>query len=137
MSVLPNAAFSISLDCELDNVPGALGHLCTAIGDAGGNIGALDGFDVRGPVLRRTLVVHCRDEAHQLVVVEAVRKTPNITPLPTMPTSSITYISATTRGRLSAGDTSEASAKPAVWVICMPAPTHKNAMAAPKRITHK
>jgi len=78
MSVLPNAAFSISLDCELDNVPGALGHLCTAIGDAGGNIGALDGFDVRGPVLRRTLVVHCRDEAHQLVVVEAVRKTPNI-----------------------------------------------------------
>ncbi|MFY8237963.1 MAG: NAD-dependent malic enzyme, partial [Ilumatobacteraceae bacterium] len=78
MSSLPNAAFSISLDCELDNVPGALGHLCTAIGSAGGNIGALDGFDVRGPVLRRTLVVHCRDEAHQLVVVEAVRKTPNI-----------------------------------------------------------
>jgi hypothetical protein len=34
------------------------------------NIGALDGFDVRGPVLRRTLVVHCRDEAHQLQVVE-------------------------------------------------------------------
>ena len=79
MSSLPNAAFSISLDCELDNVPGALGHLCTAIGGAGGNIGALDGFDVRGPVLRRTLVVHCRDEAHQLMVVEAVRKTANIT----------------------------------------------------------
>ncbi|CAB4651638.1 unannotated protein [freshwater metagenome] len=78
MATIPAAAFSIGLDCELDNVPGALGHLCTAIGDAGGNIGALDGFDIRGPVLRRTLVVHCRDEAHQLVVVEAVKNTPNI-----------------------------------------------------------
>jgi malate dehydrogenase (oxaloacetate-decarboxylating) len=79
MPTLPNAAFSISLDCEFDNIPGALGRLCTAIGDAGGNIGALDGFDVRGPVLRRTLVVHCRDEAHQLQVVEAARKTTNVT----------------------------------------------------------
>ena len=79
MPTLPNAAFSISLDCEFDNIPGALGRLCTAIGDAGGNIGALDGFDVRGPVLRRTLVVHCRDEAHQLVVVEAARNTANVT----------------------------------------------------------
>ncbi len=78
MTTLPNAAFSISLDCELDNVPGALGRLCTAIGDAGGNIGALDGFDIRGPVLRRTLVVHCRDEAHQLAVVAAVRNTANV-----------------------------------------------------------
>jgi malate dehydrogenase (oxaloacetate-decarboxylating) len=79
MPTLPNAAFSISLDCEFDNIPGALGRLCTAIGDAGGNIGALDGFDVRGPVLRRTLVVHCRDEAHQLHVVEAARNTTNVT----------------------------------------------------------
>ena len=78
MATLPAASFSIGLDCELDNVPGALGHLCTAIGDAGGNIGALDGFDIRGPVLRRTLVVHCRDEAHQLQVVEKVKATPNI-----------------------------------------------------------
>ena len=53
MPTLPTAAFSIALDCQLDNVPGTLGRLCTAIGEAGGNIGALDGFDVRGPVLRR------------------------------------------------------------------------------------
>jgi malate dehydrogenase (oxaloacetate-decarboxylating) len=74
MPSLPTAAFSITLDCQLENVPGALGQLCTAIGDAGGNIGALDGFDVRGPNLRRNLVVHCRDEAHQQQVVDAVQK---------------------------------------------------------------
>ncbi len=75
----PNAAFSIALDCQLDNVPGTLGRLCAAIGESGGNIGALDGFDVRGPVLRRSLVVLCRDEEHQVRIVEAVRKLSGVT----------------------------------------------------------
>ena len=79
MPTLPTAAFSISLDCQLSNVQGALGQLCTAIGSAGGNIGALDGFDVRGPVLRRVLVVHCRDEAHQQQVVKAVQDLSTVT----------------------------------------------------------
>ena len=79
MSTLPTAAFSIALDCQLDNVPGTLGRLCAAIGDAGGNIGALDGFDVRGPVLRRSVVVHCRDEAHQQKVVGAVQALDGVT----------------------------------------------------------
>jgi len=79
VTIKPNAAFSIALDCQLDNVPGTLGRLCTAIGEAGGNIGALDGFDVRGPVLRRSLVVLCRDEEHQVRIVEAVRKLSGVT----------------------------------------------------------
>ncbi|MGA0895513.1 MAG: NAD-dependent malic enzyme, partial [Ilumatobacteraceae bacterium] len=79
MPTAPTAAFSITLDCRLDNVPGTLGRLCSAIGEAGGNIGALDGFDVRGPELRRCLVVHCRDEAHQQRVVEAVRALKGVT----------------------------------------------------------
>jgi malate dehydrogenase (oxaloacetate-decarboxylating) len=79
MANLPTAAFSIALDCQLDNVPGTLGRLCTAIGEAGGNIGALDGFDVRGPVLRRSVVVHCRDEDHQKKVVDAVQKLNGVT----------------------------------------------------------
>ncbi len=79
MPTAPTAAFSITLDCRLDNVPGTLGRLCSAIGQAGGNIGALDGFDVRGPELRRCLVVHCRDEAHQQKVVEAVRSLSGVT----------------------------------------------------------
>jgi malate dehydrogenase (oxaloacetate-decarboxylating) len=69
---VPTAAYSITLDCVLENVPGTLGRLAAAIGEVGGNIGALDGFDVRGPELRRCVVVHCRDEAHQQRVVDAV-----------------------------------------------------------------
>ena len=79
MALTPTAAFSITLDCRLDNVPGTLGRLCSAIGEAGGNIGALDGFDVRGPELRRCLVVHCRDEEHQQRVVAAVKALKGVT----------------------------------------------------------
>ncbi len=79
MATSPTAAYSITLDCRLDNKPGTLGRLASAIGAAGGNIGALDGFDVRGPELRRCIVVHCRDEAHQLKVVEAVNTLPGAT----------------------------------------------------------
>ena len=46
-----------------------------------------------------------------------------------MPSNSITYISATTRGRDFSGAISVASARPAVWVICEPAPTSKKASA--------
>jgi malate dehydrogenase (oxaloacetate-decarboxylating) len=60
----PTAAYSIRLRVRLDNRPGSLGRLATAIGDAGGNIAALGGFDVRGPVLEEDLVVSCHSEAH-------------------------------------------------------------------------
>ncbi len=79
MATTPTAAYSITLDCRLANVPGTLGRLASAIGAAGGNIGALDGFDVRGPELRRCLVVHCRDVAHQGRVVDAVRALDEVT----------------------------------------------------------
>ena len=48
-----------------------------------------------------------------------------------IPTSSITYISPTTLGWLSVGAKSVAKAKPTVCVVCRPAPTSKNATAAP------
>ena len=37
----PTAAYSIRLRVRLANRPGTLGHLATAIGDAGGNITAI------------------------------------------------------------------------------------------------
>jgi malate dehydrogenase (oxaloacetate-decarboxylating) len=61
---LPTAAYSIRLRVRLDNRPGSLGRLATAVGDAGGNIAAIGGFDVRGPVLEEDLVINCRSTAH-------------------------------------------------------------------------
>jgi malate dehydrogenase (oxaloacetate-decarboxylating) len=60
----PTAAYSIRLRVRLDNRPGSLGRLATAIGEAGGNITAIGGFDVRGVALEEDVVVNCRSEAH-------------------------------------------------------------------------
>src|SRR5918997_497644 len=65
----PTAAYSIRLRVRLNNRPAPLGRLAPAVGEAGGNITAIGGFDVRGPALEEDVVVNCRDEAH----IEAIR----------------------------------------------------------------
>jgi len=74
----PTAAYSIRLKCRLDNRPGSLGLLATAIGEAGGNITAIGGFDVRGPALEEDLVVNCRDDAHIQQIRAAVEGLPGV-----------------------------------------------------------
>jgi malate dehydrogenase (oxaloacetate-decarboxylating) len=68
----PSAAFSLHLQVRLENTPGALGRLAVAIGDAGGNITQLEGFEVRGQFLDEDIVVNCESEAHQQVIKDAV-----------------------------------------------------------------
>jgi malate dehydrogenase (oxaloacetate-decarboxylating) len=58
----------------MDNVPGALGQLATAIGAAGGNISQLAGFDVRGDDLVEDVTVNCLGEGHMTEVVDAIRR---------------------------------------------------------------
>jgi malate dehydrogenase (oxaloacetate-decarboxylating) len=72
MTTTPSAAYSVRLLVRLDNTPGALGRLAAAIGEVGGNIGALDGFEAKEESLDETLVVDCVDEPHMLVVRQAV-----------------------------------------------------------------
>ncbi len=69
----PTAAFSLHLRVRLDNTPGCLGRLAVAIGDAGGNITQLEGFDVRGEFLDEDIVVNCHSEEHQEAVQAAIR----------------------------------------------------------------
>ena len=49
---------------ELIDAPGMLGRLATAIGDAGGNIAALDICEVRGTNIVRDVTVFAVDEGH-------------------------------------------------------------------------
>ena len=72
MTNTPSAAYSVRLLVRLDNRPGALGHLAAAIGEVGGNIGALDGFEAKGATLNEELIVDCVDEAHMLALRHAV-----------------------------------------------------------------
>lgn len=72
MTNTPSAAYSVRLLVRLDNRPGALGRLAAAIGEVGGNIGGLDGFEAKGAYLDETLIVDCIDETHMLELRRAV-----------------------------------------------------------------
>ena len=68
----PNASYSVCLRVDADNRPGILGRLTTAIGDAGGNISALDIVDVRGERMTRDITVFAVDEDHVRRIRDAV-----------------------------------------------------------------
>ncbi len=79
MSAQPGAQYSVNLRVRLENVPGVLGRFATAVGEAGGNIFAIEGFVAKGPTLERDIVVNCRDEAHQAAIVELAAAVEGIT----------------------------------------------------------
>jgi len=72
MTNTPSAAYSVRLLVRLDNRPGALGRLAAAIGEVGGNIGALAGFEAKGDHLDEALIVDCIDEVHMLELRKAI-----------------------------------------------------------------
>ena len=68
----PNTQYSVRIRVEIENRPGALGRLTTAIGDAGGSIGALDIVEVMGETVVRDVTVLAVDEGHVDRIREAV-----------------------------------------------------------------
>ncbi len=73
MSGTPTAAYSIRIRARLANVPGVLGRLAVAIGEVGGNIWALEGFEAKHTDLDEDIIVNCSSEKHQQQVLDAVR----------------------------------------------------------------
>jgi malate dehydrogenase (oxaloacetate-decarboxylating) len=71
MTVRPSAQFSIALRVELERRPGALGELATAIGRAGGSIGAIDTIETGEMNAVRQITVACADQAHSEEVIAA------------------------------------------------------------------
>jgi malate dehydrogenase (oxaloacetate-decarboxylating) len=71
--VAPSAGYTLSIRVNLRNTPGRLGALTTAIGQAGGDIGAIDLVEHRGDVIVRDVTVKCRDERHGEGIVESIR----------------------------------------------------------------
>ncbi|HEX9235211.1 MAG TPA: malic enzyme-like NAD(P)-binding protein, partial [Actinomycetota bacterium] len=69
----PSAGYALTLRVNLQNVPGTLGRLTTAIGEAGGDIGAVDLVEHRGGVVVRDIAVKARDEIHAEAIVAAAR----------------------------------------------------------------
>jgi malate dehydrogenase (oxaloacetate-decarboxylating) len=68
----PNPAYSVRLRVEVGNTPGALGRLATAIGEAGGNIAALDIVEATATSVLEDVAVDARDEDHAAAIRAAV-----------------------------------------------------------------
>ena len=67
-----NAAYSVRIRVEVDNEPGSLGRLATAIGSAGGNITALDIVDASGARIIQDVSVDARNDVHADEIADVV-----------------------------------------------------------------
>src|SRR3954462_10240670 len=77
----PSAQFSLTLRVEIDRVLGQLGRVTSAIGDAGGQIGAVDIVEQLENRTIRELIVDAADAEHGNAIVAAVNEVPGATVL--------------------------------------------------------
>ena len=66
----PSASYSLTVRLEITNKPGMLGKVTSAIGKAGGDIGAIDLVEVGKSTITRDLTFKASDEPHGQQVVD-------------------------------------------------------------------
>src|SRR6266550_788187 len=73
MSVTPSASYSLTLRVKLSSRAGTLGELTTAIGRAGGDIGAIDIVTASRDFVIRDITVNAASSTHGEEIIKAVR----------------------------------------------------------------
>jgi len=77
----PGIAHSVTIRAEYANQVGMLGRITSAIGNAGGDIGAIDIVSGGRDGIVRDITVNARDVDHAQQIVEAVRELDGVTVL--------------------------------------------------------
>ena len=72
MPLTPSAQYSLTIRVEIEHKPGMLGRVASAIGSAGGTIGAVDLISVEDRNTVRDITVAAGDQDHWKAIVEAV-----------------------------------------------------------------
>ncbi|HEY5389245.1 MAG TPA: NAD-dependent malic enzyme [Solirubrobacteraceae bacterium] len=72
MSATPSAQFRLTIRVNIDDAHGTLGHLTGAIGDAGGEVGAVDLVEVDGNHSLRDIVVDASGKDHWERIIAAI-----------------------------------------------------------------
>ena len=75
----PSEGYAITLRLRLSNKPGVLGHVTLAIGEAGGNIGAIDIVEVANHQLVRDITIAAGNDTTANRIIEAVKALPDVT----------------------------------------------------------
>ncbi|HEY2867149.1 MAG TPA: ACT domain-containing protein, partial [Pyrinomonadaceae bacterium] len=68
----PNASYSLTLRVKIQNKPGKLGEITTAIGRAGGDIEGIDIVSVGKDFLVRDITVNASSETHDQQIVKSL-----------------------------------------------------------------
>ena len=73
-TVAPSASYSLTVRLEIRNKPGMLGRVTSAIGKAGGDIGAVDLVEVTGARVMRDITIKASDSDHGQQILDALRR---------------------------------------------------------------
>jgi malate dehydrogenase (oxaloacetate-decarboxylating) len=71
--IAPSASYSLTVRLEIRNRPGMLGRVASAIGEAGGDIGAVDLVESTRDRIVRDLTIKARDSVHGQQIVSRLR----------------------------------------------------------------
>jgi malate dehydrogenase (oxaloacetate-decarboxylating) len=74
MVVAPSASYSFTVRLEIRNRPGMLGRVTSVIGDAGGDIGAVDLVEMTGERVVRDITVKARDSRHGHDIIDRLKQ---------------------------------------------------------------
>ena len=78
MPIQPSASYSLTIRCQIPQHPGSFATVVSAIGAAGGMLGAIDLVRVESGTVIRDVTVACGDSKHGERIVAAVRAIPGI-----------------------------------------------------------
>jgi len=77
-TVAPSASYSLTVRVAIQNRPGMLGRVAMAIGDAGGDIGAVDLVESGRDRIIRDITINARDSVHGTQIVNRLKQAPGL-----------------------------------------------------------
>ncbi|PYM21715.1 MAG: NAD-dependent malic enzyme [Candidatus Rokuibacteriota bacterium] len=77
-AVTPSASYSLTVRLSITNRPGMLGRVAMAIGEAGGDIGAVDLVESTRDRIVRDITINARDSNHGQQIVAQLKKTSGV-----------------------------------------------------------
>src|SRR5919109_853295 len=77
-TVAPSASYSLTVRLAIQNRPGMLGRVAMSIGDAGGDIGAVDLVESGRDRIIRDITINARDSVHGTQIVNRLKQTPGV-----------------------------------------------------------
>src|SRR6266403_716173 len=79
MGNAPSASYSLTMRVQIANKPGMLGKVTSAIGEAGGDIGAIDLVEAGSQFITRDISCNASDEGHGQRITAAVKALSDVT----------------------------------------------------------